>query len=114
MMMMLFAVPDIAPSHRGVPRCACCCCVFEHIAHAIEGGGVKIDLREDDVDLPRIITTDHSACAPGALRSRKPQRHLVYQIRPPPIIISYSYMVLLHTFSQSCYLTLVGGYEPWL
>ena len=65
---MLFAVPDIAPCRRGVPRCACCCCVFEHIAHAIEGGGVKIDLREDDVDLPRIITTDHSACAPGAVQ----------------------------------------------
>ena len=83
-------------------KCTWYCCVFEHIAHDVEGGGVEGGRGGLGYNLPQITVQ--------ALSSQ-PLLHLVYQIRPTPVTISSSYMVLLHYFSESCYLIWVGG--PW-
>ena len=111
---MLFAVPDIAPSRRGVPRCACCCCVFEHIAHAIEGGGVKIDSREDEVDSPRrTITTDQSVCAPGAVQQASTATPRTSNPNPPSIFLTPRANSIVALYLRELIHHIGCGLWPW-
>ena len=79
------------PLWQVVPRFTCGCCIFEHIAHALECGGVEFEGRKGGLGLQ--FTTDHRPVHALQTLSSKRLRHLVYQIGPP---LPRHYFLLLH------------------